>query len=590
MTHTIYINKNQWLSDVLKEIPTNTIFNKTLTGCGATTLEINAARNSIIIEPNVPVIIGKKAQHPQILAVYEGITKDDIKAYLAGEYDGYRKIITTPEGFAKKVMPAMRETNTNVYNDYFLLFDECEKTIQDIGYRGDIYLPIEDFFKFKGKAMVSATPIMPSDPRFREFDMIMLRPTYAYMKKLRVYITNNTVMVLRRVIGLCEEHNKKACIFFNSTDATLKIIHTLKLEGKSKVFCSEKSMKKLKKEGYKEVSDKLTDLADVNFFTSRFYSAVDISIDEKPVVIVLTDVYNAPYSTIDPSTEVYQAVGRFRNGVHCIYHITNWDANITPRSHDAVFHNLNSLELAYRSVEDVMRRSDPIGKAAIQKSLNEMEYSRFLTTSGNRNYLMWDNAWEDEKIKGYYKNEASIKNAYKDVPFVAKFKVSILPVSDEDRLRFSKERLSSTKELWQGATKLLDEVDNANFDKEAAYIIDELGEEFKLMIEAHKILGSKRIAELDYDRRKIEAAMGNIQENRLLTSEAMQSIVYARYNTGDEVAVSDMNQFIGQIILQYGIPYKHRVDRRLIQLFFEVEDKRTSAARYYVLGKKKFEF
>lgn len=590
MIHYISINKDQWLSDVLKEIPTNTIFNKTLTGCGATTLEINAARNSIIIEPNVPVIIGKKVRHPQILAVFEGITKDDIKAYLAGEYDGYRKIITTPEGFAKKVMPAMRETDTNVYNDYFLLFDECEKTIQDIGYRGDIYLPIEDFFEFKGKAMVSATPIMPSDPRFRKFDMIRLTPTYAYKKRLQVCVTNNTVRVLRRVIELCEEHNKKACIFFNSTDATLKIIQTLKLVGKSKVFCSEKSMRKLKKEGYKEVSDKLTDLADVNFFTSRFYSAVDISINEKPVVIVLTDVYNAPHSTIDPSTEVYQAVGRFRNGVHRIYHITNWNVYITSRPRDAVFHELNSLELAYRSVEDVMHRADPIGKAAIQKSLNEMEYSRFLTTSGTRNYQMWDNAWEDEKIKGYYKNEASIRDAYKDAPFVAKFRVSILPVSDEDRLRFSKERLSSTKELWQGATKLLDEVDNANFDKEAAYIIDELGEEFKLMIEAHKILGSKRIAELDYDRRKIEAAIGNIQENRLLTSEAMQSIVYARYNTGDEVAVSDMNQFIGQIILQHGIPYKHRVDRRLIQLFFEVEDKRTSAARYYVLGKKKFEF
>ena len=161
---------------------------------------------------------------------------------------------------------------------------------------------------------------------------------------------------------------------------------------------------------------------------------MDISINEMPVVIVLTDVYNAPYSTIDPLTEVYQAAGRFRNGVHYIYHITNWDANINPRSHDAVFHDLNSLELAYRSVEDVMLRSDPIGKAAIQKSLNEMEYSRFLTTSGSRNYLMWDNAWEDEKIKGYYKNEASIKNAYKDVPFVAEFNVSTLTISDEDSL------------------------------------------------------------------------------------------------------------------------------------------------------------
>ena len=57
------IKKVEWLSDVIKEIPTNTILNKTMTGCGATTLEINAARHSIIIEPNVPVIVGKKAKH-----------------------------------------------------------------------------------------------------------------------------------------------------------------------------------------------------------------------------------------------------------------------------------------------------------------------------------------------------------------------------------------------------------------------------------------------------------------------------------------------------------------------------------------------
>lgn len=139
------INKGEWLSDVIKEIPTNTILNKTMTGCGATTLEINAARHSIIIEPNVPVIVGKKAQHSFLFAVYEGTSKEDVKAYLAGEHDGYRKIITTPEGFDKKVLPAMYETNTPIFEDYFLLFDECEKAIQDVGYRGDIYLPVEDF-------------------------------------------------------------------------------------------------------------------------------------------------------------------------------------------------------------------------------------------------------------------------------------------------------------------------------------------------------------------------------------------------------------------------------------------------------------
>lgn len=118
----ILINREQNLSDILpnKEIPTNTILNKTLTGCGATYGEIvHAARNSIIIEPNVPVILGKKAEHPFLFAVYEGITKENVKAYLSGDEDGFRKIITTPEGFDKKVLPAMLETSTPIYEDYF---------------------------------------------------------------------------------------------------------------------------------------------------------------------------------------------------------------------------------------------------------------------------------------------------------------------------------------------------------------------------------------------------------------------------------------------------------------------------------------
>ncbi len=46
-------------TEVLPQIPTDTILYKKLTGLGATYGEIKAKRNSIIIEPNVPVIIGK---------------------------------------------------------------------------------------------------------------------------------------------------------------------------------------------------------------------------------------------------------------------------------------------------------------------------------------------------------------------------------------------------------------------------------------------------------------------------------------------------------------------------------------------------
>ena len=57
-----------------------------------------------------------------------------------------------------------------------------------------------------------------------------------------------------------------------------------------------------------------------NFFTSRFYSAVDIVLEEKPVVIMISQVHKTvkgktPYSLIDLETEAIQIKGRFRNDI-----------------------------------------------------------------------------------------------------------------------------------------------------------------------------------------------------------------------------------------------------------------------------------
>lgn len=109
MAENIKIAKGQHLADVMDAIPSNVILNKVITGCGATTLEINAARNSIIIEPNVPVIVGKAAKHKNVFPVYEKVSADAVKQYLQRHIDGYRKIVTTPEGYATKVKPALAE-------------------------------------------------------------------------------------------------------------------------------------------------------------------------------------------------------------------------------------------------------------------------------------------------------------------------------------------------------------------------------------------------------------------------------------------------------------------------------------------------
>lgn len=147
----IYIDKeNGYLTG---SIPVNAIIYKKITGIGATTLEIACKRNSIIIEPNTPVIEGKAKKHSNLLGVYEGITTNQIISYLQDSHISYKKIMTTPESFGK-VKKAFNFLNVNMYQDYFLLFDECHKLTSDISYRETITLPMADFWKFERRSLI----------------------------------------------------------------------------------------------------------------------------------------------------------------------------------------------------------------------------------------------------------------------------------------------------------------------------------------------------------------------------------------------------------------------------------------------------
>ena len=128
---SVSYGKVQHLSEVLPLIPTNTILCKTLTGIGATYGEIRSVRNSIIIEPNRPVIYGKcrapKHKNDNLFGVYEGIYTQDIVNYIIKSQDMNKKIkiLTTPESFYK-VRTAFEQMGIDIRTDgYFLLFDEC---------------------------------------------------------------------------------------------------------------------------------------------------------------------------------------------------------------------------------------------------------------------------------------------------------------------------------------------------------------------------------------------------------------------------------------------------------------------------------
>ncbi len=193
----VTLRKGQHLSDVMTMIPADCILSKRIPGCGATTLEIMTDRNSIIIVPNVPVINSKEKKFTNIKGVYEDVKVSDIIKYL--KENSQYKIMTTPESFGK-VKTACKRCGINIYSRFFLLDDECHQLVKDVDFRGDIVLPMDDFFQFAHKALVSATPIKFSDPRFKDFNTVEICADYDYQQDIMVTHTYSMVVALKEYL------------------------------------------------------------------------------------------------------------------------------------------------------------------------------------------------------------------------------------------------------------------------------------------------------------------------------------------------------------------------------------------------------
>lgn len=417
-TESLTIREGQYIKDIMKEIPTNTILAKTIPGVGATTLEIESKRHSIIIEPNVPVIKGKMKKHKNLFGVYESVSTNNIIDYLETplKKNEYRKIMTTPESFTK-VMRAMLLLEIDCRKDYMLLFDECDKIIKDIDYRNGIALPIEDFFLFENKAFVSATPILPSDPRFeqQDFQIIKIEPDYDYTKKMQLVTTNNVVAIFRKILELCENKDH-VCIFLNSTDTILAIIEKFNLESRSKVFCSQDSVDKLNKLGYSNAfanlqfdSNNNVNLEQYTFFTSRFFSAVDIDLDVKPTVIIISDLFYAKHSMIDPHTESIQILGRFRNGTGGIIHVSNSNPYLSHKTAEQLQNYLDGCHETYLQIKQLFQTATSEGvRETLREALERITYAKYIDKEGNKNYFAIDNYFDEERVKGYYIHSSSV--------------------------------------------------------------------------------------------------------------------------------------------------------------------------------------
>ena len=619
---SIYIKNGQRLSDVYSIIEPNTILCKFLTGIGATHLEITAPRHSILIEPNIPPIKGKCA-NPQyksynLFGVIQKVSIDDVSNYLDKTLRSkkYIKILTTPESFSK-VKAAFEDCGIDLYSTCFLLMDECHKFIQDVDYRENITLPVDDFFCFNNKAFVSATPIIPSDPRFDEqrFTFVKVMPNYIKgrpltevyhfpdkateelykdmtttvgipltelnhekLKVTQVY-TNNVLEAVKKWIKIKEDNDEANatshpfCFFINSTNIIHQLIVKLEIQDRSTVFCAEKSVKKLQESGFKNAFEdwSIEHINTYMFFTSRFFTALDIEMDVAPHLVFVSAPLIANSTMIDPVTDVRQAIGRFRNGIADAAHIANVSKDAFPdRNIDEIKEYITAMRGAYDAINTLYKdATNEIVKEAYKSALDALPYNRFIR-NGQKDYFAIDNYIHQETVKSCYHSQANLSDRYAaagcfETCWTEKF---YFQYNDSERLSLHQEG-KSKRRIRMEIVAILDKLSKEEDSEAKKSQLAELRQKDAFIVDAYTLIGKEEIEQCKYYPKRIREAIILRKKNG---TEVVQ-LIKNTFVVNQRYTLKYIKNELNRIYKDLNIQGEKRVTAQTIKDYFIVDDK-----------------
>ena len=574
--NTIKLNKDKngkvpYLKTILKEIPTDTVLCKTLTGLGATYGEIKAKRHSIIIEPNVSTIQCKcddpKHVHDNLIGVIEKVGVDDIKEYIIASEGKFYKFLVTPESFST-VKAAFKELDMYMYSECFMLIDESHKLVKDADYRESIDLPLDDFFQFKGKALVSATPVELSDPRFKDFQMLVIEPQFDYHVDIHIQYTNNTLERFKRTIH--EFDSGCVCIFFNSTDAIHALMNKAGILEESTIFCAPKSVRKLKyslnfKNAHSKFDPKL--MKKFNFFTSRFNAGMDIELDYKPDLIMMSDMYLVEHTVLDPYSDMIQIIGRFRNGLNRITHITNSFNDYTYRSKEDVLREVNTYEVCYKFTRrELNNATDNGAQYAFRKLLETSPFNKFLDANKRKSYCKVDNYVNDVMVRNIYLNEDTLFAVYTDealMRYFFAFRGSYLyKAGNAEWLQLrnaNKSIISKRKVIVDILEKVLP------YETESDYEFrDGIYEADPLIVEAVDTLGIAEVRKLRYITNNLKLAIYKAK----CKSPQVTELMHDYFKVGGRYLLTYIKATIKRIYEECGIEPPKRVTAQTLNDYF----------------------
>lgn len=310
MTQIIEANQNsKFLSEVIQNLPSKCLFNKGITGCGGTTLEIESKRDSIILVPNINLVLNKCYVYSNLIGVWGETSFTEFKEQL--NKHSFNKIIATYDALPKLI----KWIGDAIY-DYFLLIDEYHILFNSYSFRYDaISFILQNFNKFQDYCFMTATPLEDFNilEELKELPHVEIIWPQSIPVHVQVINTRFTCKEIINQINQALNENYNLHIFINSINTIRSVINKINTKD-FRTICSKDAANKDKSEGKLKIKSINSSVCKVNFYTATAFEGVDIY-DPNGKTIVVSDT-NISQSLVDISTLFIQICGRLRDSIY----------------------------------------------------------------------------------------------------------------------------------------------------------------------------------------------------------------------------------------------------------------------------------
>ncbi|HMT02787.1 MAG TPA: DEAD/DEAH box helicase family protein, partial [Burkholderiales bacterium] len=353
------------------ELPLCSYIDKTICGCGLTTMAIENNKNTIIAMPTINLVNNKSSQYPnnrfkyKVFGLIGGISKSDIEVYVNTclKLKHPIKILTTYDSFYKLEKYfnlcdiIIDESNRLLSSAHLKISNKTSSKAVDV---------ISELFKLTEKykdrvSFISATPIpLTYMPKWMEklnqiklnwSNTIKVKPilferTYPYKALIdelilpiekKGYININGVIV------------KKLIIFLNSVTDIMNVLRNAELNSNDvRLLIADNDVNSNKIKNYKRLSFKdnqeTKSLSKYTFATSCAFDGIDLY-DDESINVVVSNV-NKHFTMIDIATDLKQAVSRQRmkTNIHYNKYIYIYNKIIFEKDEQILIDKINKLK------------------------------------------------------------------------------------------------------------------------------------------------------------------------------------------------------------------------------------------------------